>query len=185
MGRGDSFNSSGRSKLASLNPDAPKWGDEVLYLLRIITASDLPPSQQAIVKVDGELPAIVAKLNELKSELQDLDGNTDQLESKLDDVIAAVEAIDLTSIEALLGSVETLLTEIAASVERDIYTQVMNAEDKDETFTYVDVGTADQRVTVIEIESVTVGKKITETITYSGSAGNFYPTGKTRSVSDV
>lgn len=61
--------------------------------------------------------------------------------------------------------------------------QVFSANDRTETYTYADPGTADERITTITYSSATVGKTVTDTISYAGAAGSYRPSGKTRVVS--
>lgn len=63
------------------------------------------------------------------------------------------------------------------------YSRVMNADDLTQTFNYADAGTADERVTAIVSSSTSVGKTVTETLSYAGSSGNYRVSGKTRTVS--
>ncbi len=60
---------------------------------------------------------------------------------------------------------------------------VRNAPDAQQSITYLDAGTADQRIQKITTVSATLGKTLIETFTYAGSAGNYYMTGSGRSVS--
>tara|TARA_B100000963_G_scaffold110861_1_gene96483 strand:- start:4179 stop:4607 length:429 start_codon:yes stop_codon:yes gene_type:complete len=50
---------------------------------------------------------------------------------------------------------------------------INNASDLVKTFTYLDAGTADERVSTIEYSSVSLGLTATETFVYAGSAGAY------------
>ena len=48
-----------------------------------------------------------------------------------------------------------------------------NANDLIKTFTYLDAGTSDERVSTIEYSSVLLGFSATETFVYAGSSGSY------------
>lgn len=93
--------------------------------------------------------------------------------------------------DLLLLEIQKRQQAIAASSEGSggasatFYTLVMNADDRSEAYTYADAGTVDERITQIVYSSGSVGRTVTETISYGGAAGNYRPIGKTRVVSMV
>lgn len=139
MGRGDNFNKVS-TRAEQLNPSADKWSDQVLYLLRSLTGSDLPANQQITVKIDGELPTVIAKineaiskLNELKAELIDIDSNTDAIEASLTGINTSINNQGtnvITTLEVQAQAIiETFLDRLGESVKVEVVQAVNPTHD--------------------------------------------------------
>ena len=71
-----------------------------------------------------------------------------------------------------LTTVEALLTDIA--VKSDLEKMQTEANDLVETYTWLDGGTSDQRISTIVYSSAALVLSVTETFTYNGGAGTYH-----------
>lgn len=91
--------------------------------------------------------------------------------------------------------IETLISNIGATLGSStgggdgsggtvatIYTQVINANDYQQTVTYEGQGTPNERITQVTYTSPALGKTVTETILYGDAPESYRVTGRTRSV---
>lgn len=83
----------------------------------------------------------------------------------------------------LLVSILTAVEGLSAALGDSVVSAVLNARDLTETYTYLDAGTANQRIATATYASILVGASVLETFNYAGSIGAYYLTSKTRSVS--
>jgi hypothetical protein len=72
----------------------------------------------------------------------------------------------------------TLLDRIPAKTKIE---QILIANDKVETYSYLDAGTADARVSTITYSSASLSLSVTDTYTYAGTSGNYRISTITRS----
>jgi hypothetical protein len=79
---------------------------------------------------------------------------------------------------AILEAVEALQSDLGDSVVNT----VLSAADLVESYTYLDAGTANQRIATATYASTTADSTVLETFNYAGSIGAYYLTSKTRSV---
>jgi hypothetical protein len=104
--------------------------------------------------------------------------------------VTAPLSLDEGSYVRLIESQRLLLVGIKNSVDALIAAQgattaqaVLAANDLVQTFTYLDAGTANQRIATLTQSSVSVDYAILDTYAYAGSVGTYYLTSITRSVS--
>ncbi|NER80935.1 MAG: hypothetical protein F6K42_15470 [Leptolyngbya sp. SIO1D8] len=78
-------------------------------------------------------------------------------------------------LEAIRDGLQELNNTAASTWER-----IQSASDRTQAITYLDAGTADERINDIVYASASLGLTITETFSYAGSAGNYRLTGTAR-----
>lgn len=76
------------------------------------------------------------------------------------------------------GLLTTLLDRIPAKTKIE---QILIANDKVETYSYLDAGTADARVSTITYSSASLSLSVTDTYSYAGTSGNYRISTITRS----
>jgi hypothetical protein len=106
--------------------------------------------------------------------------------------VTAPLSLDEGSYVRLIESQRLLLVDIKNSVDALTAAQgatnaqaVLSADDLEQAFTYLDPGTANQRVATVTYTSDDVGYEVLDSYTYAGSVGSYYLTAIARSVSEL
>ena len=74
--------------------------------------------------------------------------------------------------ESLLDDIKALVTTLTQSSGTN-WEKLQSAPDLAQSFTYLDAGDADERVSTVTYSSTTLGLSIVETYTYAGSEGAY------------
>lgn len=82
----------------------------------------------------------------------------------------------------LLAGLSTNVQTLVDTSGGTIAAQVQAADDLAIAYTYLDAGTADQRIATVTYSSAAVGESFRETFTYAGSAGAYYVVNIARAV---
>lgn len=101
------------------------------------------------------------------------DGIFAQAFGKKDDAVAATNVAD-TGLISLIKRLGNTVTEVRDRTS--LYKRVQMNSDFVRTFTYLDIGTTDERVATIVSSSASLSATFTDTYSYAGSAGAYRPT---------
>jgi hypothetical protein len=105
-------------------------------------------------------------------------GGTYSEEQARQAIANAEAAANINSGGAGSGLLTTLLDRIPAKTKIE---QILIANDKVETYSYLDAGTADARVSTITYSSASLSLSVTDTYSYAGTSGNYRISTITRS----
>lgn len=106
--------------------------------------------------------------------------------------VTASLSLDEGSAVRLIESQRLLLIDIKNSVDALTAAQgatnaqsVLSSDDLEQAFTYLDAGTANQRIATVTYTSDDAGLEVLDTYTYAGSSGAYYLTTIIRSVTEL
>lgn len=128
--------------------------------------------------------AAIAEINTKSEDLAVIAGNTSSIntlatESTVESILTALASL---ATQATLATASSTLTTISNRVLKPTITQIKEATDYTQTFTYDDAGTDNERVASITHASATVGASILETYAYAGASGSYRVSSITRSL---
>lgn len=88
----------------------------------------------------------------------------------------ALIAVQAAKLDSILAELQTLNATSSSNLDR-----VQSANDYTVNYTYLDAGTADERINTVVHASVSLSLTVTDTYAYAGSSGSYRLTSITRS----